>query len=483
MGLSAPNFLEISYQDPLIAFGKLSHLPWACFLDSASPSKNLGHYSYIAVDPFLKISSKNNSVLINNTPSQDGPFLTLRKILDIYKIKKNPNLPPFQGGLVGFFSYDLCHQIEHLPRNKDDMDFPDLKLGAYDLVIAFDLINKKSWIISNIFPSQNPQEKNKKIKKIIDLLNSNRPLPSLNNLNLNLNSTINPSEIRSNFEKSDYEQAVQKTINYIFEGDIFQANISQRFSCPINNLTPFQLYCRLRKINPAPFAAYLNYDDLANNLANNLTIVSASPERFLKLENGSIETRPIKGTRPRGQSQEEDQKLAQELEASEKDKAENTMIVDLLRNDLSKVCKNNTVKVTQLCQLETYASVHHLVSSVIGELASDKGPIDLLEAAFPGGSITGAPKIRAMEIITEIEPTARGPYCGSLGYISFNGDMDMSVIIRTYAIKNNTISFQVGGGIVADSTPEKEYQETLVKADALIKALSSNSQEHSPWFY
>jgi para-aminobenzoate synthetase component 1 len=233
-------------------------------------------------------------------------------------------------------------------------------------------------------------------------------------------------------------------------------------------MTPFQLYCRLRAINPAPFAAYLNYD--------NFVIASASPERFLKLDNAKIETRPIKGTRRRAASQEEDKKLAQALQNSEKDKAENIMIVDLLRNDLSKICKDNTVNVSKLCELETFSNIHHLVSVVTGELAPDKNAIDLLEAAFPGGSITGAPKIRAMEIIAEIEPTARGPYCGCIGYISCSGDMDTAIVIRTYAIKNNIIIFQAGGGVVADSIPENEYQEALTKAYPLIIALTENIQ-------
>ncbi|MGH6929326.1 MAG: anthranilate synthase component I family protein, partial [Dongiaceae bacterium] len=223
-------------------------------------------------------------------------------------------------------------------------------------------------------------------------------------------------------------------------------------------------YCRLRDLNPAPFAAFLRFDDVE--------IVSASPERFLSMRGNRVETCPIKGTRPRGRTVEEDRALADELLASEKDRAENVMIVDLLRNDPSRVCRDRSIDVPRLCELESFATVHHLVSTIVGELRPDLTAVDLLAACFPGGSITGAPKIRAMEIIAELEPTRRGPYCGSIGYIGFDGGMDTSIVIRTYAIRNGCVTFQAGGGIVADSTPAGEYAETLAKARALIAALS-----------
>lgn len=254
---------------------------------------------------------------------------------------------------------------------------------------------------------------------------------------------------------------MQKVRDYILAGDIFQANISQRFSLP-KNISSFDLYSQLRKVNPAPFSAYLNF--------NEIVIASASPERFLKLENNHVETRPIKGTRRRGKNPQEDKELAKELLQSKKDHAENTMIVDLMRNDLSRVCENHSIQVPQHCGLESYATVHHLVSVVQGKLKPDTTAIDLLKATFPGGSVTGAPKIRAMEIIAEIEPTQRGPYCGAIGYIGFNGNMDTSITIRTYCIRDDIITFQTGGAVVLDSEPEKEYEETFTKANALIKA-------------
>jgi para-aminobenzoate synthetase component I len=270
--------------------------------------------------------------------------------------------------------------------------------------------------------------------------------------------------ILSNFTRAAYEVAVARVIEYILAGDIFQANISQRFRAELpDGADALALYRRLRRRNPAPFAALLDYGDVA--------IVSASPERFLSFHDGLVETRPIKGTRPRGATPEEDARLAAELLGSEKDRAENVMIVDLLRNDLSRVCRDHSVLTPEICTLESYATVHHLVSTVTGRLQPDVDSVDLLRATFPGGSITGAPKFRAMEIIAELEPTRRGPYCGAIGWLGFDGSMDTSITIRTYCLKGRTVTFQAGGGITADSDPAAEYEETLAKARALVAAL------------
>jgi len=259
--------------------------------------------------------------------------------------------------------------------------------------------------------------------------------------------------------------AVARVIEYVYAGDIFQANLSQRLEAPLAG-TPFELYRRLRQRNPAPFAAYLAFGDVV--------VVSSSPERFLCVDAGRrVETRPIKGTRPRGVGPEHDAALALALAESDKDRAENVMIVDLLRNDLSRVCQPGTVRVPELFALEHYQTVHHLVSTVVGELAPELDALDLLRAAFPGGSITGAPKVRAMQIIAELEPTQRGVYCGSIGYLSATGALDSSIVIRTYLVVGRDVYFQVGGGIVADSDPEQEYRETLDKARGLIAALKS----------
>ncbi|MGH7172308.1 MAG: aminodeoxychorismate synthase component I, partial [Gemmataceae bacterium] len=270
----------------------------------------------------------------------------------------------------------------------------------------------------------------------------------------------------SNFDRPGYLAAVRRAIEYIHAGDCFQVNLSQRLLHAIT-LSPLELYARLRERNPAPFAGYFDLGDFV--------LASASPERFLRVEDGRVETRPIKGTRPRGQTLEEDARQRDELLHSAKDRAENVMIIDLLRNDLGRVCAYGSVQVPAVCRLESYRTVHHLVSEVVGRLRPELGPIDLLRAAFPGGSVTGAPKVRAMEIIAELEPTARGPYCGSLGYIGFDGSMDTNILIRTVTIGRGWMQFPVGGGIVADSTPAAEYEETLHKAEGLLRALVRSS--------
>jgi len=270
--------------------------------------------------------------------------------------------------------------------------------------------------------------------------------------------------VRSNFTRAGYLDAVAHVIEYIFGGDIFQANLSQRLEAPLAG-TPLELYGRLRRRNPAPFAAFLEFGDVV--------VASSSPERFLRVHDGRrVETRPIKGTRPRGVGPEHDAALALALTESDKDRAENVMIVDLLRNDLSRVCRPGTVCVPELFAVEHYATVHHLVSTVVGELAPEHDAVDLVQAAFPGGSITGAPKVRAMQIIAELEPTQRAVYCGSIGYLSVTGALDTSIVIRTYLVLGRDVYFQVGGGIVADSDPEEEYRETLDKARGLVAALT-----------
>jgi para-aminobenzoate synthetase component 1 len=272
--------------------------------------------------------------------------------------------------------------------------------------------------------------------------------------------------LKGNFSHEGYLEAVAKAREYICAGDIFQVNLSQRLEVEINT-APYELYKRLRKINPAPFASYFNFDGVS--------IVGASPERFLKVWGDWVETRPIKGTKPRGKTPEEDKALAESLQQSTKDRAENIMIVDLERNDIGRVCRYGTVKVTELAILETYPTVFHLTSTVVGQLREGKNIIDLLKATFPGGSITGAPKVRAMEIIDELEPTRRSVYTGSLGYIGFSGDMDLDIVIRTIIVKDGKAYFQVGGAIVYDSEPESEYIETLDKGKALIQALNLSS--------
>jgi para-aminobenzoate synthetase component I len=458
--------LEIPYVDPLSAFAAFAGTPGAVFLDSAQKGERQGRHSFIAADPFLVLRSKDGRISAGDHTFTGDPFAALAKLLDRFPLSRTPGLPPFQGGAAGYLGYDLCHHLERLPApERDDMQFPDLALGLYDTIVAFDLLHERAWIISSGYPETSPEarltRRRLRLEEFSDRIQHATALPPVP-------SASGEVAIGSDFTRPDYEAAVQRVIDYILAGDIFQANLAQRFSAELpDDLTPLDLYRRLRERNPAPFAAYGDFGDVV--------VASASPERFLKLEDGLVETRPIKGTRPRGLTREEDAANAQALLASEKDRAENVMIVDLLRNDLSRVCRDRTVLTPEICALESFATVHHLVSTVTGELKPDMGSVDLLRATFPGGSITGAPKIRAMEIIAELEPTRRGPYCGAIGYIGFDRTMDLNIAIRTYAIKGRTVTFQAGGGIVADSDPAAEYEETIAKARALIAALRRHS--------
>lgn len=448
---------EIPFINPEKIFAFFSEQPWSIFFNSAKEQALLGRYSFIAIDPFSTITYRKNPEI------SEDIFSLIKSELIRFPLESHADLPPFQGGAAGYFSYELAHSLEKLPQTKnDDLNCPDLAIGFYDLVLGFDHQQKRAWIFSSGYPKKESQRLDYAKQRCHWL---EQQLPKISDLSLIPNGCYKEKNIISNFNESSYQQAVKKVMDYIYAGDIFEANIAQRFSAPLPpQLKPFDLYRRLCQLNPAPFSAYFNAADII--------LASASPERFLQLKNCLVETRPIKGTRRRGKTKIEDQALAKELQASEKDHAENIMIVDLMRNDLSRVCLDHSVKVTQLCGLESYATVHHLVSVITGELKEDLTAIDLLAATFPGGSVTGAPKIRAMEIIAEIEPHPRGPYCGSIGYIGFNGDMDTSITIRTYVIKDDQIFFHAGGAIVADSDPASEYQETFSKARALREALS-----------
>ncbi len=465
----SPLVEEIYTADPLKLFHHFAQTPGSILFDSSKQMAQLGRYSFIGISPFLFLTSKNGQVVLageqNQVLENACPFTELQKHLARFPLKTLPRLPPFQTGAAGLFSYNLVQHLEKIPEfNQDDMGFCDLAVGFYDLVMAFDNVLNKTYIFSSGYPEFTlPTRKQRAKDRINWLLNEIAKIDTPPEPNL---VKIPAQEISSNFSKTAYLKAVEQTRNYILAGDIFEGTVSQRFKSTLpKNLSPYDLYLRLRAVNQAPFSGYFNID-------NHQIIASASPERFLKLDHHLIETRPIKGTRPRSKDPLKDKKLIADLQASEKDQAENVMIVDLMRNDLSRVCLDHTVTVPQLCKVESYPTVHHLVSVVQGTLQPNLGPIDLLRATFPGGSITGAPKIRAMEIIAEVEPTSRGPYTGSLGYISFDGNLDSSILIRSFCIKDNEVTFQVGGAIVLDSDPASEYEETLVKASGLMRALT-----------
>jgi para-aminobenzoate synthetase component 1 len=452
---------------PVALFKLFRKEPSCFFLDSAMDKEKHGRYSFMGANPFLMMSSHRDRIGItkNGVTStiKGNPFDVLGQYLETYRLEA-PNIPiPFIGGAVGYFSYDLCHFIEKLPKTAvDDLKLPESLFRFYDLILAYDNLTEKAYLISTGFPEQAEKQRLIRARKRIDEIKEKLTQLPVNSQTQMFINAAKPN-INSNFTRDEYISAVEKAREYIIAGEIYEVNLSQRFETELS-IKPYELYLRLREINPAPFASYLDF--------NGVTIVSASPERFLKLKDDYVETRPIKGTRPRGKNAQEDSKLSYELLHSVKDRAENLMIVDLERNDLGRVCRYGTVEVTEFAMLETFPTVFHLTSTVTGKLREDKNCIDLLKASFPGGSITGAPKIRAMEVIDELEPTRRSIYTGSIGYLGFDGNLDINIAIRTFIIKNKHAYFQVGGAIVYDSDPESEYQETLDKAKALIDALN-----------
>jgi para-aminobenzoate synthetase component 1 len=445
---------------------------YSFFLDSGMDPSKLGRYSFMGSDPFLVMRSRGDEITLIKEgvegKRRGNPFDVLGELMDMYKSDTEELPVPFTGGVVGYLSYDLCHFIEKLPHKAiDDLDLPECYLGFYDAIAAFDHRENKTYIVSTGFPELEAEKRRRRAETRLSELR-NTILLSPPPQSAAKSSLKKGMALQANFSHEGYLAAVIRAREYIGAGDIFQVNLSQRFEAELD-IRPYELYKRLRRINPAPFASYLNFAGV--------NIVGASPERFLKVRGDLVETRPIKGTRPRGKTPEEDRAQAAALLSSKKDRAENIMIVDLERNDLGRVCRYGTVRVTELAILETFPTVFHLTSTVVGRLREMQNRIDLLKASFPGGSITGAPKVRAMEIIDELEPTRRSVYTGSIGYLGFNGDMDLNIVIRTIIIKDGKAYFQVGGAIVYDSEPEAEYTETLDKGRALIQALGLGEGE------
>jgi para-aminobenzoate synthetase component I len=483
--------------DPLDALDRLRDLPYVLLLDSASDPERLGRYSFLTADPSTVVTAKDGQTVVHSpsttggSPRSDDPLLVVRALMTPFHSPPVPGLPPFQGGAAGYIGYDYGAWLERLPRPRyDDLDIPDVMLGLYDWVLAWDHQSGRSWLLSTGAPELKRPARDRRARERLGEIRrrlAGPPRAHQSHPGSSLQAGDEAGDeagerprvfavpghpgLGSSFSRVDYLEAVRRVREYIFAGDIFQANLSQRFEAAWAR-DPLALYRRLRVLNPAPFAAYLE--------APGLSIVSASPERFMRVDvGGAVEARPIKGTSPRGIGPEHDAHLGRALTESPKDRAENLMIVDLLRNDLSRMCRPGTVRVPELFALEHYSTVHHLVSTVVGQLADGADGIDLVRAAFPGGSITGAPKVRAMEIIAELEPSRRGVYCGSVGYLSGTGAADTSIVIRTYLIKDGRAFFSAGGGIVADSDPEAEYLETLDKARALIAAVDMGSVAHT----
>ncbi|MBI5759796.1 MAG: aminodeoxychorismate synthase component I [Planctomycetales bacterium] len=453
--------------DVVAALRAFANWPDVLLFDSALQREPVGRYSFLTADPYRFVE-------LPRASHGRNPFVELRRELSHFPTETVAGLPPFQGGAAGLLGYELGQAWERIPTaSRDEFQTPALALGLYDWVLAWDHVARRAWIVSQGAPESDPARRADRAARRVQSVR--QALSGATRAAAPMSTSVVPAErlapqfpapgpagLTSNFSRGGYLQAIEQAIEYIRAGDIFQVNLSQRLLFPAQG-DPVELYARLRSRNPAPFAGYFSHDDWV--------IASASPERFLSVNEGEVETRPIKGTRRRRHVPEADLFSRDELRESEKDQAENVMIVDLLRNDLSRVCQAGSIRVPALCHVETYETVQHLVSEIRGQLEPGRDAWDLLRATFPGGSITGAPKVRAMEIIAELEPTARGPYCGSLAYVGFDGRMDSSILIRTFTVRNGWIQCPVGGGIVAQSSPEAEYEETLHKAEGMLRAL------------
>ncbi len=452
------------HADTAKLFARVHHQPWAILLDSGQPLSQYGRYDILVAEPFMTISTLEDETGVytrvqqgtGTTISHDDPFSILNAALDPYKASQHQI--PFAGGAVGYFGYDLARKIEDLPdAAKKDLSIPAMMVGLYDWAVVVDHREKTSCLISNGFQ----ESTHERWSELCRLFSEEFLVKSI------AKTFALTTPVTSNMDYTQYAQAFDAVKKYITEGDCYQVNLAQRFSTQAQG-DSWLAYLKLREISPAPFMAFMNFGDLQ--------VLSGSPERFLQVVGSHVETRPIKGTRPRSADAVQDKQYAQDLQNSIKDKAENLMIVDLLRNDIGKNCEIGSVKADSLFQLQSFANVHHLVSFVTGKLKLGRTAIDLLRGCFPGGSITGAPKLRAMQIIEELEPHRRGVYCGAIGYIGFDGNMDTNITIRTavYSARNQAegeISFYAGGGIVADSKLEKEYAETLDKASSMLKTM------------
>lgn len=455
---------EIPFCDPAAAAARLRHLPGLAFLDSAMPHATLGRHSIVAADPFGRFRFREGRATLDGQPVPGGPIEALRAALAPWRIDR-PADGIFPGGAIGYFAYDLGQALERVarpPRRAGLTD--DIAFNLYDTALVIDHAAGTCRLVATGFPETGEGARaaraEARLAHFAALLGQGvpdeapAPVPAL--------------DWRSNFTRAGYEAAVERVRDYIRAGDIYQANIAQRFSADLPaGFDGFALYRALRAANPATFGAYLAFEGL--------TVASSSPERFLKLAGRAVETRPIKGTARRLPDPAADAAVAEALRQNPKERAENIMIVDLLRNDLSRVCETHSVRVPTLCGLETYAGVHHLVSVVTGTLRDGLDALDLVAATFPGGSITGAPKIRAMDIITEIEGDARELYCGAIGRIGFDGALDTSIAIRTVVMDDRTAVLQAGGGITLLSEPGPEYDETLAKAARVFEAFGGRA--------
>lgn len=460
-----PLYVELPYEIPAEIYPSVASTP-GVLLESTKGSPSLARYSFIAIEPYARYSIKDCVAQAEGFEPTFGahPLSVLRAMVEGYRQRPLPELPPFQGGAVVLLCYDFVRYLERIPDTvEDDQGLPDMDVLMVDRVLAFDHVQKRLWAIcapgarevGGADWARYYDEAHEALETIAQRLKVTSAAPS--------SGLLKSLDIRHDVSREHYVGMVARAKQYIAAGDIFQANLSLRVSAYIGDLSPWQLYLALRSINPSPFAGYLDMGDYH--------IVSSSPERLVRVHEGIVDTRPIAGTRPRGKDTQEDHAMRAELLLNEKERAEHIMLIDLERNDLGKVCAYGTVEVDELMVTEQYSHVIHIVSNVRGALAPGKNIASVIRAVFPGGTITGVPKIRCMEIIDELETLRRGAYTGSFGYIGFSGASDLNIIIRTFVVKDGEARVQAGAGIVADSDPEREYHESLKKAEALIRTL------------
>ena len=454
-------FFTLDNFDPLKLFLELAP-SGPGFLESCGEVRRVGHYSVLPLRVRETWQMQKGELVLHRggevIPQPGDPFTTLGTILEQRRIDPIGR-SPFPGGFFGYFGYDLAGAIEQLPQKADrDLPVPQLWLAWVDVALVYDHDNSRA-MLDSLDPEVDLEQLAHRIRRVQARPTSCTPNPDI--------PTPQPA-----LNRQQFIERVEAARRYIAAGDIYQANLSCRFGSRVPaDFDPATLYRKLRGINPSPFACYLQ--------SPGVTIVSSSPERLVSLRGGIAETRPIAGTRPRGFTPPEDEQLGEELLAHPKERAEHIMLLDLERNDLGKVCRTGSVDVDELMVLERYSHVNHIVSNVRGELCANKGPFDLLRATFPGGTITGVPKKRCMEIIDELEPVGRGTYTGSAGYISATGEMDLNILIRSFQLVGNRLSYQVGAGIVADSDPEREWDECLAKGEAMQLAISSEHEEQT----
>jgi anthranilate synthase component 1 len=475
---------------PVSAFHKIDAGRCACLFESVVGGEKVGRYSFLATEPFFEIEAYGNRVTTNAYSSvsaagiptlatcsfeSDDPLGELQKRVEAIRAVHLPELPPFCSGAVGYAGYDTVRYYERLPNAPaDDRQVPDLAFAFYDRMVVFDNVSKTIVVVA-MARMDKPgataetayEDAKRRVDEMVEQLSAQTA--SLELVDIRPSGDIH-LDYKSDFTKAAFEKAVEKCVEYIRAGDIFQVVLSQRLEMPLES-HPFEIYRTLRVVNPSPFMFYVR--------TPSVTLIGSSPEVMVRVVDGQVTVRPLAGTRCRGNTEEDDLRLAKELLADPKERAEHVMLVDLGRNDVGRVCRYRSVEVTDVMTIERYSHVMHITSNVRGQLAPGKGAFDALKACLPAGTVSGAPKVRAMEIIDELEPYRRGPYAGAVGYVDFSGNMDTCIALRTMVVRGDKVYVQAGAGIVADSVPANEWQETMNKAGGLLKAMELTSQRIS----